>query len=504
MQLSPRRMTVVDIVDPLPVDVTRSRTLDRGMAVFFPGPSSATGEDCLELHVHGSRAVVRRLLEILSTLDADRLRPAGRGEFTMRAVLNGKMDLVQAEALADLLQADTMQQAQLALVNMNVGADAAAIDSGTDRPMRPDRSAGAERVRQPESLSEHIQKWRGEILRLLAHVQAAIDFGEDEVSSVPADVVDRLIPFAEGIVRDLESSLATFHSCRVIREGSRVAIVGRPNAGKSSLINALAQRRVSIVSSQPGTTRDLVSVTVDLRGHRSELQDTAGIRSHTEDAVEQEGVRRAISAAAEADVVVLVLDVSEFLQLRAEGQSAVAIVMQLLRDCQVDTETSGNCLLVVSKVDVLQQTPVSSCFDMEELSAACRSSGITHGWMAVSTVSKDGLDQIPQRLADLVAASVNRQDVSDGSSPSSLMHREDGAVAMVTRERHRYHLHRAAVSLGQFLQLLRAGEGRQAPPLDLCSEELRHATSELSSVTRAPIGVEDVLDAVFSEFCIGK
>jgi tRNA modification GTPase len=249
--------------------------LDTALAFYFPGPASFTGEDCAELHVHGGRAVISAVLGAL--LEIPGLRPAEAGEFTKRAFLSGKLDLTEAEALADLLAAETDAQRRFALNN---GSGRHALLYGG---------------------------WRTRLLEARARIEAYLDFSEEEdVSAVDAgDLVEEIAAMR----REIQSHIDTFRQAEIIRSGLRVVILGAPNAGKSSLLNALAARDVAIVSEEAGTTRDLVEVALDIDGMKIVLTDTAGIREDT-GTVERMGIERALRQAEEADLVLLLEDMA--------------------------------------------------------------------------------------------------------------------------------------------------------------------------------------------------
>ncbi len=250
--------------------------IDDGLALFFPGPNSFTGDDVLELHLHGSVAVELRLNE---ELDALGLQPAGPGAFTLKAFGAGKMDLTQVEGLADLLEAETAHQHKQALGQMR----------------------GA--------LRERAEGWRRSLISIMASLDAAVDFPDEE------DVGDTVASAASPIVRELwqeiDQILGQAPRARQVAKGIKVALIGPPNAGKSSLFNAILQDNRAIVSDEAGTTRDIVSAVVDIGGHRVELLDTAGLRETSESVVEQEGIRRARQMAEEADVRILLFPVTD-------------------------------------------------------------------------------------------------------------------------------------------------------------------------------------------------
>lgn len=480
MEWDPRRLQPVQLIDPF--NPTHP-LLDRALAVFFPAPNSFTGEDILEIHLHGSPAVVRRTLELLSTVDPENVQLALPGEFSKRAVMNGKMDLVQAEHLSDLLQADTLQQAHLAL------------DEGN-------------------RLRTCLGEWRERLVYMQSYIQAAIDFGEDEVSSVPADVLHRLQEGAQGMLREIEASLDTFSRAQAIRSGCSLVLLGRPNAGKSSLMNLLAQRKVSIVSAEPGTTRDVVSTWLDLGGFRVELLDTAGLRAPMQTApaglshvspIEREGMELAKQAAQRASVVLLLVDVS-----RVHSFSELESHLEMLVKESTDNVSSSSSIssshnkngsqlkmLVLNKIDCLDsgppsnwwQTLDSSSSGSSQLDALCQKFGLC-GWQRLSCTTAQGFQELLQGLTDSLKIFL----LSTGNASPS---------ALVSRERHRVHLVRTAEALSRFLTLASSVEnmGRH---LDLSSEEIRVAAAELSAITHASVNVDEVLTVIFREFCIGK
>lgn len=245
--------------------------LDRALAAWFPTPHSFTGEDVAEFHIHGGRAVRETLFQALTDLGA---RAAGPGEFSRRAVEHGRLDLTRAEAIADLVEAETSAQLRQALRQYD----------------------GA--------LADLYESWRTRLLGALAHAEAAIDFADDGVDEAEFDAGRAA---ATALIADIESHLNDVRRGEVLREGLKLAIVGPPNAGKSSLINALAQRDAAIVSEVPGTTRDVIELRLNLGGYLVQVADTAGLRD-TGDAVEAEGVRRALAQAEISDLVLLLRD----------------------------------------------------------------------------------------------------------------------------------------------------------------------------------------------------
>ena len=386
-----------------------SEPIDGALVIRMPGPGTFTGEDVVELMPHGSPAVVEAVAEALL---ATGLRQALPGEFTRRAFLNGRMDLVEAEGLADLIDSDTDSQRAQALRQMKGG------------------------------LSERAEGWKERILDALARVEGEIDFPDE------ADVPDRLSreagPVLQEVADDLRDALDGFGRGERVREGVRIAVIGAPNAGKSSFVNYLAGRDAAIVSPVPGTTRDVVEVHLELAGLPVRVADTAGLRE-TDDIVEGEGIRRARVSAEEADIRILVVD---------RGQ-ANAIRREVLQDGDI---------VLLNKSDVSRETrDVSSNVHVIE----------------TSLQSGEGLNE---------ALSLLEEQVSDRFSPT----RSPG----LTRARHRDCVSRA-------LDSLRRAASRLDSAPELSADDLRSALLALEELS-GRADMDAVLDRVFSRFCVGK
>lgn len=390
--------------------------LDQALVLWFPGPRSYTGEDGAELHVHGGAAVVEAVMATLSGLGA---RLAEPGEFTRRAFENGKLDLDQAEAVADLVDAETTAQARQAVAQLG----------------------GA--------LGGRYKAWRRQLTTILAQLEAAVDFPDEEV---PAEVATRARAPLEVLVRDLDEALADGARGRQVREGYRVAIVGAPNAGKSSLFNSLLGREAAIVTATPGTTRDVIEAVWRVGGYSVVLADMAGLRE-TGEAIEAEGVRRAKAWAASADLRIWVID-------RAADEDAWERSFDLIgpRD-----------LAVINKSDL----SVSGAG--ARAAAAAEQLGLQ-----VLTVS---LAEGDARLVWETLALRVTKALSGADFPAT------------TRARH-------ARLLGAARDHLARAAGMLAAP-ELAAEDVRMAARSLRLVT-GEIGVEDVLGEVFASFCIGK
>jgi tRNA modification GTPase len=390
--------------------------LDHGLAVYFVAPRSFTGEDVLELHAHGSPVILDLLLRRVCALGA---RPARPGEFSERAFLNGKLDLVQAEAVADLIAAGSEAAARAAL-----------------------RSLDGE-------FSEKVRHLRDALVHLRAWLEAALDFPEEEIDFLSAPQLDAGLHDLRAQVRDL---LAATRRGVVLREGLHVVIVGRPNAGKSSLLNALAQSARAIVTAIPGTTRDVLRENVQLDGIALTLVDTAGLRE-SDDVVEREGIRRARAELARADVAVLVTDSAHIDADRA-----------LLGDCS----PSATRLVVHNKIDL----------SGEAARVERAANGESH--LYLSAQRGDGLPELRTELMRCAG------------------HGDGAQGAFSARTRHVDALERVAqhlLSADSALRERHAGE--------LAAEELRQAQHALGQIT-GEYTSDDLLGAIFSTFCIGK
>ncbi|HEX3411785.1 MAG TPA: tRNA uridine-5-carboxymethylaminomethyl(34) synthesis GTPase MnmE [Stellaceae bacterium] len=388
------------------VDPQCGEALDDGLILWFPAPRSATGEDVAELHLHGSRAVLAAVMQALARLG---LRLAEPGEFTRRAFLNGKLDLLQAEAIADLAAAETEAQRRQAM-----------------------RQLGGE-------LGEVYRGWRDRLVRILAHLEAAIDFPDEDL---PPEIEDRILGQTEGLVAEIERHLADGHRGERLRDGIEVAIVGPPNAGKSSLLNRIARRDAAITSPVPGTTRDIIEVAIDLGGYPVVLADTAGLRDSA-DAIEQEGKRRAVQRAGQAEIRLFVFDTAH--PADASGASAWP---------------GADTILVANKIDLVPAA------DTDPSRPA----------LPVSALTGEGIDKLLTVLGERVAQTYRIE------------------APVLTRARHRQALEEAAASLRRSFS---------APLPELRAEDLRLALRSLGRITGA-VDVEDLLDVIFRDFCIGK
>jgi tRNA modification GTPase len=402
---APRHMVLRSLLDP-----SSGETIDRGLAVWFEAPHSETGETMAELHLHGGRAVVGGALEAIGRLGFCRL--AEPGEFTRRAFEHGKLDLTEAEAIADLVAAETAAQRRQALAQMD----------------------GA--------LHRLYEDWRTLGLRALAHLEAAIDFPDEDL---PPGLADEVRLGVSRLRDEIAAHLADRRGER-LREGLSIAIIGPPNAGKSSLLNLLARRDAAIVSEMAGTTRDVIEVHLDLGGWPVVLADTAGLRD-SPDAIEQEGVRRARARAEAADLRLLVLDASG--DWRRQMPSIIDAT---------ERWSPAHDIVVANKSDL-------ATVDAADV-------------VALSAASGAGLPGLLARIE---------------RSAGALMQEGAGAPPL-TRARHREALVECQAALERTLG---------APEVALAAEDLRLAMRALGRIT-GTVRIDELLDVIFRDFCIGK
>ena len=378
--------------------------VDNGLVLYFPCPNSFTGEDVVEFQTHGGRAIISAVLNGLAQING--FRPAGRGEFTRRAVENGKMDLTAAEGLADLVDAETEQQRKQALRQMG----------------------GA--------LAKIYEDWHDRLLHVLAWMEAYIDFPEEEIpENVSADVCGKIA----GLMSEIQVHLNDGRRGEKLRDGFQIAIIGAPNAGKSSLMNRLAQRDVAIVSSTAGTTRDIIEVRLDINGYPVIIADTAGLRD-TDEEIEAEGVRRAKARAEEADLILWLFD-----------------ALKKKNEKEIKNIPLEKIFCIMNKAD--QTEPQND----------------DNIWISAKT--GQGIDVLLDRIGRFVEEKMALRE-----EPS------------LTRLRHRKALEECMQCLNSSLK---------APEIELMTEDLRMAMRSLGKIT-GQVQVEELLDVIFKDFCIGK
>lgn len=376
--------------------------LDRGIVIAFRAPASFTGEDCLELQLHGGRAVVEAVLKAICSLNGVRLAEAG--EFSRRAFANGKLDLTEIEGIADLVASETESQRKQALA----------------------QSRGDSR--------ETYEGWRKRLIHMRALIEAELDFSEEE--DIPDEISQEGFSQVMALKQEIEAHLNDNRAGEIIRDGFKIALMGKPNAGKSSLLNALAKRDVAIVTNEAGTTRDVIDVHLDIDGYAVIVSDTAGLRL-SDNIAETEGIKRAQLKGQEADLVIWLTELND-------------------EEVQPDNDFD-NIIYVTSKDDALS---------------------IQHG-LSISVSHTRGLDAL---ISEIKAQIRNKLQSHDGVLISRLRYRE---------------------SLAECVKHLSFVIDNQVSDIELKAETLRHASDCIGRIT-GKIDVEDLLDVIFSEFCVGK
>ncbi len=413
---------LTDILDPESEDTEHARRLDEAVVTYFQAPNSYTREDVVEIGAHGSPVVLESLVRVAIARGARLARP---GEFTERAFLSGRIDLTQAEAVRDLIEAQTLYQAKIASEQME----------------------GA--------LSRRIQPIKQALVHLIAELEAGIDFAEDDIELMSSNVIARRIA---GVVEPLQVLAASFAYGRVVRDGISLSIVGRPNAGKSSLFNRLVQRERAIVTATPGTTRDLVTERVSLGGIPLDLIDTAGLRAALDEA-ESIGIQKSREALADADVVLLVLDATVEVLTQEE--------IKLLEHMR-----TRRALVVLNKIDLPQGKSGSEVFPLFD----ARTEAIE-----TSALTGEGIPALREAILTLIR----------GEGEKS----ESGLMTNLRQQQ----------AVSEALQALHDGEQAIAAkvPHEMLLLDLYSALRSLDALTGATTA-DDILNLIFSTFCIGK
>ncbi len=409
------------------IDPSTGERIDEVVATFFAEPHSYTTDDVVEISCHGSPVVLKHLVEMAMQAGA---RLAEPGEFTMRAFLNGRIDLTQAEAVRDLIDSQTLYQAQVAARQLEGG------------------------------LSKRLQPTKQKLIELIATMEAGVDFAEDDVSVI-AD--EQILARIAAVHTPLEELLASFAFGKVVHEGLTLAIVGRPNVGKSSLFNRLVERERAIVTATPGTTRDLVSETVAIGGIPVRLVDTAGIRDALDEA-ESIGVRKSMEALAEADLALIVLDPT--------GTDPASLEFEELLG-----KTEGRArLVVVNKVDLLPDRVAGIRFPRHDGNRPLPD------WVQTSALTGEGIGELRQKILQSVGGDGGVQQES----------------AFLTNVRQQKLVEEALAALGQATAAV-----PQRIPHEMILLDLYAALRPLDHITGATTA-DDILNLIFSSFCIGK
>tara|TARA_Y100000814_G_scaffold231188_1_gene175083 strand:+ start:1267 stop:2547 length:1281 start_codon:yes stop_codon:yes gene_type:complete len=391
-------------------DPETGKRIDRGIVLWFPGPKTFTGEDIVELHTHGGRSVREAMINALNFINGVRL--AEPGEFSARAFINGKVDLTEAEGIADLISAETEAQRLQALRQMSGG------------------------------LKELYETWRVKLIKLSAYLEAEMDFSDE---ALPSNINESVYSNIRELVSDIEIHLLDKNRGQKIRHGIQIALLGAPNAGKSSLLNILAKKDVAIVSDISGTTRDVVKINLDLEGIPVSVSDTAGIHSAS-GKIEKEGIKRSYIESKSSDIRIIILDGETWPEVPSE-------IIDLINDDSILLLNKSDLVKISSSNVIKQQPKVISCLK-----------GI-------------GISEFTKELTEMVK---NRYDI--GENP------------LITRERHR----KAASDCLEALK-----RSLNVDQIELLAEDLRLAIYALARIT-GRVDVEDILDVVFRDFCIGK
>lgn len=388
--------------------------IDNAMVVYFKAPNSFTGEDVVEIHTHGSKAISIMLTNAL--LDIPNVRLAEAGEFTKRAFLNNKFDLTAAEGIADLINAETIMQHKQAI-----------------------RQAGG-------ALEELYNSWRSQLLRIISLLEAYIDFPDEDI---PESVLKDVTNTHKTLINTISEYLNDNRKGELLRSGLKLAIIGPPNAGKSSLLNFLMRRDIAIVSNIAGTTRDIIEGHLDIGGYPIILQDTAGIRGESSDVIEQEGIKRAIDSAKKADIKIVMFDAETL-------------------DSTVNEDITGlideNTIVIINKIDLI---PENRIFNIEN-KYRCLKVSIKNN-IALPSILKN-IEEIAENMAGFTE------------------------TPYITNERHRHHLKQALAYLKDF---------NLDNDLVLATEDIRMTMRRIGAITGI-IDVEEILGEIFKNFCIGK
>jgi tRNA modification GTPase len=394
------------------MNFVNNEQIDEALVLWFPAPKSFTGEDIVELHIHGSRAVTKEILEILSKVEG--VRMAAPGEFSKRAFDNGKMDLTEAEGLADLIDAETKAQARQA-IRQKTGV-----------------------------LGDLYDGWRADLVSILANIEAYIDFPDEEI---PYEVIKQVKQKVESLNKAISKHLDDNLCGQKLRSGIHAIIIGAPNSGKSSLLNNLAKRDIAIVSDIAGTTRDLIEVHLDLNEIPLTLIDSAGLRD-TKEKIEEEGIRRTLSKVKDAEIKIALFDATELPHIDLKTYKLI------------DEDT----LVVISKADLVKNVEISDSIKK-------------YNPIVISVAKAQGIDKFISKLTDMAS-----NHISITGDP------------IITRQRHRNHLTQAVGFLDKF---------DVNTELEISCENLRLAALEIGRIT-GYINIEEILDEIFSKFCIGK
>ncbi|KAL2130198.1 hypothetical protein VTI74DRAFT_6787 [Chaetomium olivicolor] len=480
----PRYAAVRTLLEPGSVDTSGPNVVDSdSLVLYFPSPKTATGEDVLELHVHGGSATVKAVLSAIRRCSSSsKVRYAEPGEFTRRAFINGRLDLAQVEALGDTLAAETEHQRRAA-VRGNSGV-----------------------------LGKTYDGWREQLLLARGEIEALIDFSEDQhFDESPTELLSNVKRLVEDILHSIQLHKLGSQRSELLRNGIRIALLGPPNAGKSSLMNQIVGREASIVSAEAGTTRDIVEASLDIRGYLCSFADTAGIRTKASEAIsnpddtptsiigaiEEEGIRRARQKALDSDVIIVLASV----EAAKSGDYRICYDVETLRLAG----GAQQCLVAVNKADRVSPETLESLIEdfqasaladvdglsgVEPLAISCKAAAASSA--AGGTTDPGGVHRLTEKLA---------QSFSDLTSlPSDMQH------LLGVTERQNQLLSDCQRHLKDFMAEAQRSDPYDEPDVVLAAEHLRLAALRLASITgRGESGdVEEVLGVIFERFCVGK
>ncbi|KAF2071370.1 hypothetical protein CYY_007310 [Polysphondylium violaceum] len=413
---------------------TTKEPLDKGIYIWFSNPNSFTGEDVVEFHIHGGRAVIHDTLEAISTIPGT--RSSQPGEFTKRSFDNGKLDLTQVEGLSDLLDAQTQHQRKIALDQMQ------------------------------GSIGKFYHTLRNDLIRASAYMEAFIDFGDD--AELEPEIVEqskqKILAIKEKIIQHLNDG----RRGERLRDGAQIAIVGPPNAGKSSLLNLLAKRKASIVSPIPGTTRDIVEVVLDIGGYPVVVGDTAGIRHSTLDLIEKEGIEMAKERFKQSDIKLFLYDCS----IHGDDADSMDLLLNII---------DKNTILVFNKVDLVDKKLNWDSKRKEILDTIYQRKGFHSNYIEISCLENIGIQNLLLHLENNL---------------KQLFEIDDKEAPLLTRVRYKEHLNDCVESLNRYIYYCDSD-------IVLASEELRSAIKSIGEITFS-VNIDDLLDVIFKDFCIGK
>ncbi|XP_065354707.1 tRNA modification GTPase GTPBP3, mitochondrial [Calliphora vicina] len=415
--------------------------IDKGLVLWFPGPASFTGEDSCEFQVHGSLAVIAAMMEALGHISG--LRPATPGEFTKRAFFGNKLDLTEVEGLADLIHAETEAQRKQALL----------------------QSTG--------SLSRLYDNWRKRLIRCAAHLEAYIDFAEDE--NIEDDVIVKLTEELKKIQSEIREHLNDQRQGEMLRDGVRTAIIGAPNVGKSSFLNLMCQRDLSIVTEMAGTTRDVIESTHNIGGYPVRFSDTAGLRLSTDDKVEKQGILKAMNCVHEADLVLIMLDAGHLKKTKVNDVKSFEIHLnKYLQELDLNEEILANkrIQIIINKIDLLSEDELAKIQQLPNI-------------FVISCREKKNLNIFLSQFENLL------KELCGIPLPEA---------PRLTHARYRLHLDRCIDHIHVFLSEYSPDI---FPDIAISAQKLRHAVKDIERIT-GHVSTDDILDVVFKDFCIGK